>query len=245
MRFLLGVDDTDSLESRGTGFHVRQLAAALAEARLADPLGITRHQLLVDARIPYTSHNSSASVEIDADPARRDEIGMFCRDFLVRESAAGADVGLCLAARPEVTPHVLRFGTAAKLEVLTQAGAMSVAEAAGIQLWGLTGTRGGVIGALAAVGLRTAGSDGRFLWLPGLRELTGIHAVNDLARLAGIQAVQTISGAPVGGAERVDVGDWPRPVLHGGQAVLLVEEGDPDANNWRAVDRARVKERSS
>jgi hypothetical protein len=245
VRFLLGIDDTDSLESRGTGFHVRLLADALAEAGLASPKGITRHQLLVDPGIPYTSHNSSACVEIEADDARRDDIGALCREFLIRESAPVADVGLCLAAPTEITAEVERFGARAKVEILTQAQASDLAARAGVQLWGLTGTHGGIIGALAAVGLHAAGNNGRFLWLPGLRELTGVHLAADLERLAGIQAVQTLSGQPVSAQGRVDVGDWARPVLRGGRAVFLVEEGDQNECDWRAVDRDRVKECSS
>ena len=70
---------------------------------------------------------------------------------------------------------------------------------------GLTGTGGGIIGSLAAVGLRAAGEDGRFLWLPGLRELEGVHAAQALAELAGIEAIETVSGAPVDGAARISV----------------------------------------
>ena len=54
MHYLLGIDDTDNLETRGTGHRVRQLAAWLAENKLAKPIGITRHQLLVDPQIPNT-----------------------------------------------------------------------------------------------------------------------------------------------------------------------------------------------
>lgn len=56
MRYLIGIDDTDNLESRGTGFRARQLLQRLAEAGFARPLGITRHQLYVHSDIPYTSH---------------------------------------------------------------------------------------------------------------------------------------------------------------------------------------------
>jgi hypothetical protein len=66
----IGLDDTDNLESGGTGHLAREIAAALA-AR--DPLlGITRHQLLVDARAPCTSKNTCAAIMLDvngtADP---------------------------------------------------------------------------------------------------------------------------------------------------------------------------------
>ena len=60
MRYLIGIDDTDNLESRGTGHRARQLAQFLID--LAEPLRITRHQLLVVPEIPYTSHNSSAAI---------------------------------------------------------------------------------------------------------------------------------------------------------------------------------------
>ena len=45
---LIGIDDTDNLESRGTGYRARMLARHLGEAQLGTVTGITRHQLLVD-----------------------------------------------------------------------------------------------------------------------------------------------------------------------------------------------------
>jgi len=55
---LIGMDDTDNLESRGTGSLARQVAAALAADYTL--LGVTRHQLLKDPRVPCTKNNSSA-----------------------------------------------------------------------------------------------------------------------------------------------------------------------------------------
>jgi len=92
MNLLSGIDDTDHLESRGTGYHVRQLANWLAENRPAAPNGITRHQLLVDPQIPYTSHNSSACLSVETENA--EDGWEACREYLLRESAIGSDVGL-------------------------------------------------------------------------------------------------------------------------------------------------------
>ena len=89
MHYLIGIDDTDNLETRGTGHRVRQLADWLAENHLADSKGITRHQLLVDPRIPYTSHNSSACLSVDIENA--DDVWEASREFLLRESAIGSD----------------------------------------------------------------------------------------------------------------------------------------------------------
>ena len=94
--WLIGIDDTDNLDSRGTGHRARCLLRALADAALATPLGVTRHQLLVDDRIPYTSHNSSACLQVRADAASAAVLA-FCRAFLRDTAAPGADVGLCVA----------------------------------------------------------------------------------------------------------------------------------------------------
>jgi len=70
---LLAVDDTDNLHSRGTGFLCQQLLAHLQAAGLGTPLGATRHQLLLDHRIPYTSHNSSACIAWRTHPSAATE----------------------------------------------------------------------------------------------------------------------------------------------------------------------------
>ena len=55
---------------------------------------------------------------------------------------------------------------------------------------------------------------------------------------------ETVSGDPVSGSARVDVGGWPRPVLKGGRAVLLVEEANHVECDWRAAPKDLVKQRS-
>jgi len=241
--YLIGIDDTDNLESRGTGFRARELGEFMAANELATVTGITRHQLLVDPRIPYTSHNSSACLTATADPARLDDLIAACRAYLERESAPGADAGLCVAPAGAPAGALREFGARAKREVLTRTEALALAEEAGVWLEGVTGTHDGLIGACAAAGLRAGGNDGRFLWLPGLRELSGVYAAADLHAAAHIDAVHAVAGTAVAPAERVDVGEWVRPVLRDGRAVLLVEpatEPEPVAE-WRVAAKELIK----
>ncbi len=100
LRYLIGIDDTDNLESRGTGFRARCLGADLAAAGLARVDGVSRHQLLVHPDIPYTSHNSALCLDAHVPDGRIDEVREFCRDFLLRESADGSDAG---SASPRTT----------------------------------------------------------------------------------------------------------------------------------------------
>lgn len=243
MEFLIGIDDTDNSESRGTGFRARTMGAGLGENGLARLHSITRHQLLVHPAIRYTSHNSSACLLVDARESAG-ELGEFCAEFLRRESAAGSDAGLCIAARGAADKTVQAFGTRAKREVLSQGEAAALAERAGFLLAGLTGDGGGVIGALAAVGLRATGDDGRLLWLPGLREIIGARTVADLCRITGIEAVCTLDGLVAGAEDVIDLSDWVRPVLRAGQITLFVEDATDGPGRWRVAPRDVIKARS-
>ena len=239
MNLLIGIDDTDNLESRGTGYCARQLANWLADNDLVVPGGITRHQLFVDPRIPYTSHNSSACLSVEADSV----LGVWeaCSEFLLRESAVGSDVGLCIAQAELITEQVMNFGHRAKIEVLTMREAGQIASDLRIRLAGLTGTGGGIVGALAGVGLRKAGEDGRFLWLPGLRELRGSYQVAQICSDGHIDRVCTVDGTELAPETLVDVGGWARPVLRGGQATLYVEQ---QGQEWYSLPKDRIKSMS-
>lgn len=240
MRILLGIDDTDNLETRGTGHRVRQLADWLAENALAHPLGITRHQLLVDPQIPYTSHNSSACLAIETENAG--DVWEAAREFLLRESAVGSDAGLCLAEWNSISEDVLDWGRMAKVTVLTMPAARETASRSKIRCEGLTGTHGGIIGSLAAIGLHRSGDDGRYLWLPGLRELKGKYLAHEICSLGNIDRVCTLEQVELAPDSVIDVGDWIRPILKNGKATLYVEEKN---HEWNIVAKDRIKRLSN
>lgn len=245
MRYLIGIDDTDNLESRGTGFRARQLLQRLAESGLARPLGITRHQLYVHPDIPYTSHNSSACLDVEVDeagdPASR--LHDFCRDYLSSESADGSDAGLCIAQYERVAEAMVEFGRAAKRTILTREQARTLATDHGLFLEGVTGDHMGVIGALSAVGLRRGGHDGRFIWLEGVRELTGVESAGRLLETTGIDAVETVDGRAVPREAQVRVHPWPRPVLLNGRAVLLTQETQEEnaGYSWELLTKEAIR----
>lgn len=243
MRCLIGIDDTDNLESRGTGFRARQLGARLLEAGLGRVRGITRHQLFVHPSIPYTSHNSSACLDVELAGDDFTAARQFCRDYLATESAAGSDAGLCLAWFEAVTEEMVEFARSAKERILTRETALALAGRHGAHLEGVTGDHMGVIGALSAVGLRRGGHDGRFIWLDGVRELTGTSTAGTLLATTGIDSVETVDGNPLPADAEVVVDPWPRPVLLNGRAVLLTEQygGDDERNGWRILSKEAIR----
>jgi tRNA(Ile2) C34 agmatinyltransferase TiaS len=223
----IGMDDTDNHESRGTG----RLARDLAEHLTVDfpVLGVTRHQLLVDPRVPYTSHNSSAALCLEGDSGT-DLKALFERvkAFMLADFIDGSDPGLCVAWAPSAAA-LRSFGEKAKTELVTQNEARALAEAQQVLLEGLGGTQDGVIGALAAIGLAASGEDGRYLLVGSTRELSGLQSVRAVLD-AGITAVCTLEGSPVN--EGAVLAEKMRPARRGSLPILYVEW---DQDHWRPV----------
>ncbi|MFC5993454.1 hypothetical protein ACFQE5_04395 [Pseudonocardia hispaniensis] len=248
---LIGIDDTDDATSPGTGRRCRQLADELAAAGLGRPAGATRHQLLVDPRIPYTSHNSSACIgwrSAGADPvAVLPEVVGHAGAFLERVCPPAADPGLAVAI-PQRLPGwsaLVDFGLRAKRHVLSIDEATALATATGVHLSGHGGTHGGRIGALAAVGLHLSGDDGLFLFLPGIRDLEGRLTAEELRRRVPIDRAFGPGAQEPAPDEVIDLGDWVRPVLLAGEAVLLLDPpttGADGVRRWRTAPRAVVKQ---
>ena len=215
--FFIGLDDTDTLESRGTGHLARQIAAALA----ADypVLGVTRHQLLADPRVPCTKNNSSAAIVLNVDGAVKPAALLErVRALMLADYQPGSDPGLCVARA--VPAAVTEFGRRAQRQLVTQEEARALAAAHTISLVGLGGDRGGVIGALAAVGLAASGEDGRYVLVGRSRELSGLQPVSALLA-AGVAAVRTLDGQQV--TDGLVQTDKLRPARRGGQPVVIVE----------------------
>lgn len=242
---LIGLDDTDNLESCGTGFHARTIAKELHNQGLGESRHITRHQLLVSPLVPYTSHNSAACVRAVTTLAQVAQIVDYCRLYLEENSAEGSDAGLCVVAENDVNSEIQRFGFLCKRRRVYRSDARALAERHGLTLLGLTGTHDGMIGALSAVGLHASGSDGRLLWLKGVRELTErVVSVAEAYASTGLDIVQSIEGEVLAKDEAtIAMGSWPRAVWMNGEAVLIVEKGEEhDGADWRVASKQYLKQ---
>lgn len=219
MQYIIGIDDTDNTESRGTGHLARAMATVLAQNFQIH--GVIRHQLLEDERVPKTSHNSSAAILLEGNPCPLAEIAEFVRKIMLDDFQPGSDPGLCVAS--DVPPEIIAYGQRAQREFLYQREACNLAASHGIFLEGLGGDQGGVIGALAAVGLAFAGNDGRYVLVKSIRDLKGLQPVS-AALDAGVFAVKTMDGQLV--TNGLVLADKLRPARRNGKPILFVERQD-------------------
>ena len=219
---LMGVDDTDVIGSPGTNQLCRQLATSLAD--IVETKRIIRHQLLVDSRVPYTSRNGSASLWLEPkSPLTVSELADRVIPEILEFAPEGSDPGLCLA---ETVPDAVRqFGLDCQQAVQTQETALQIAEEAGLYLKGLGGTSGGIIGALAAVGLAAEANDGRLIYIDEQQNGcldSGWHEVSKLHK-AGVDEIRCVLTGEIIAKGQVDIGKKLRPNLSKQRIVLFVE----------------------
>jgi len=245
MNILVCLDDTDNLESRGTGELASLLAGALEAFGWGKSSFITRHQLLVHPDIPYTSHNSSmcfaARLESSCPPSRFID---YAGEFLERESASGSDPGLCVAL-PDLLPApelVIDYGRSAKQRVLDKKSAYGLARNLGVHLSEHGGSGQGVVGALAGVGLRLGGNDGRLKGQLAIGVPGEIRSVDLLLEHPLVDMVRGLDGTQPDAAAHVELGEKIKTVLLGGQSVLLLERSDTPEVPWRTCSRRQLKD---
>lgn len=162
MRFYLCIDDTDNVDSIGTGTIAEMIKEKIECNGWADCSVITRHQLLLHDDIPYTSHNSSMCFEGYLKGDYKELIKSAAITILKEVSAEGSDPGLCIAFEDTINHDYLliKFGGLAKLNVLDKKFAYKIAKECCVHLSEHGGSGLGVIGALAGIGLRMTGNDG-------------------------------------------------------------------------------------
>lgn len=244
MKILIAIDDTDNAESRGTGFRARELGVLLGNLENTIYCDVTRHQLLFDSRIPYTSHNSAACISIESGLSI-DFLKDFCAEYLQKNAADGSDAGLCIILFDKVTSDIEKWGERAKKEILTMDEAYEIAQKSNAFLQGYTGTKGGIIGSLAAIGLRKAGNDGRFLYVKGMRQLKGIFDIQNLFTLAEIDEIIELNTGLTINSGSIFLEEWWRPVLKNSKKILFVESSKNNNYEWTNLTKDLIRSISS
>jgi hypothetical protein len=245
MKIVICIDDTDNLDSRGTGELASLLAADLESNGWGRSRFITRHQLLVHPDIPYTSHNSAMCFAADIDPSCHGRLISHAAEFLARESAEGSDPGLCVVPVDRLADRtpLIDFGRLAKQSVLSKEEAYALAQQTGIHLSEHGGSGQGVIGALAGAGLRLSGNDGRLKGHLTIESVNGAAAVASIRSHADVDEVRALGGPPPEERDLVLLGEKVKTVLLDGKSVLLVVPAAETADGiaWQTCSKQQLR----
>ena len=245
MKLLIAIDDTDSLESRGTGHLAQLMIEKIDQMQWGTCDRISRHQLFVHKDIPYTSHNSAMCFVAEVDEHRYEDLVGFSMRFLETESEKGSDPGLCVVNLDNGlnTDLLIDFGRRAKTEVLKKSTAYSIAEELGIHLSEHGGDGQGIVGALAGTGLRLTGNDGRFRGWLRYGKAGETISVMDLLADSFVDIVQSMEGEIIAPELSVLLSEEKiKTVLQDHrQAVLVRHTTEPCSIKWQTLTKQQVK----
>ena len=183
------IDDTDELGGEISTGEISEQLRAYVHEKYAPCSLVTRHQLFIDDAIPYTSHNSSMCFTTHLTLEQKEDLIAFAIKHLESVCAPSSQPGLCVGFEETlVNPQALiQFGEDAKCKVLTKEAAYTMARLQNLHLSEHKNGGQGVIGALAGIGLRLQGNDGR---VKGKIKLKQSHiSVKELLALDEISAV--------------------------------------------------------
>ncbi len=246
MHFYLSIDDTDNLDSPGSGQIAEVLTAELHDQGLVSQCGnITRHQLFVNDDIPYTSHNSSMCFWGTTVDSKLDDVIQFSSQFLIRASAPGSDPGLCVVVdNPSLDRESLTdFGVKAKKTILTKQEAHFLARKTGVHLSEHGGTGDGIVGALAGAGLRINGNDGRFRGWLKLGSVGETTTPQSLCSHPYVDGVMSDEGYLLPENARMVLTDSKVKtiLINHRQVIPVTGINNSNGSSWKTLTRADVK----
>ena len=235
-QFVIGIDDTDAADVPGTGTLARALAAQVEREGFGASLGVTRHQLWESDKLTATDGNRCYALAIETDRDTLDVEDLVV-DFVRARSVRGANPGIALLSRHSDMPHALAFGRRAQQELMKIEEAERYAAESNVLVRGLGGSRSGMIGALAAAGLRGGGKDGRYSDLRGIRELTGRVTAGEIRSRTALERILNDEGEALDRDDPIDTLDWIRPRIEEGHPVLRLRRSAEDRRVWVPIDR--------
>lgn len=224
-RFFIGIDDTDTTTTKGTGFTARELGKLIEADKLGRVVNITRHQLLISNRIKYTNRNNAACIEVIS--SERDEVISMCCNYLVKHTHELSNPVLVFSGCNPVSMEIIDFGKRAKEEVITLNEALGLSDSEGYTFKNIRRGKKGVIGALASIGLRASGNDGRVIWVNGheVKGLVGTYLAGEVYCETHVDLIKTVDGFRIPSNAHIKFNDKRiKPILLDNIVTLLVEE---------------------
>jgi hypothetical protein len=222
----IGIDDTDTQNSNGTGFLSRELAKQIESNNLGKVVNITRHQLFISNKIKYTNRNNSACIELLT--SKKDLLILFCREMVLSSTNPESQPVIVYAESNLISENIIDFSCKAKTSIQNINDAIKLAKDSSFVIDFLrSGKKNGVIGAVAAIGLRATGNDGRVIWVNGyeIKGLTGTYMVGEVYCRTHVDAIRTIDGYKVPTNASIDFENKRiKPVLKDNTITFLVEE---------------------
>jgi len=232
------IDDTDEIGYEKSTGEISEEIREYVIDNYYDASFVTRHQLFLHEDIPYTSHNSSMCFTTYLTDDEKDKLISFVEEYILKVCAPSSAPGIAICFEKDILDKkgLIEYALKAKKEVLTIREAFSEAKSRNIFLKALKENRAGVVGALAGVGLRLYGSDGRVKGK--LKVEKDQLSVAEILKETLVEKVQLEDGTILEKQEIVKVNNYMKPVYLNWSYVLLVEKRE---QSYVVLEKEKLK----
>lgn len=224
-RLFIGIDDTDCSSSKGTGELTKILAKQIESNGLGKVVNITRHQLYLSKKIKYTNLNNSACLEVIV--CNMESLVSFCKNFVKNNCQKLSNATIIFANEENISTEIIDFSLKVKKEVVTIKEAITLAKKNNlcVDFFGIK--KSGVIGALAAIGLRLTSNDGRVIWANGFEvpNMNGTYIAGEVYCQTHVDTIKTSDGYKIPTNSKIIYDNkFSKPIIENNLITLIVEE---------------------
>jgi|GEM_PF-1063181 len=236
IKIFVAIDDSRQLDGAKAGQTASILTKFIEENGWGKCAIPSRHRLYSHPDTACIKHNTARSFSADiGEQYLQNFIDHACK-LIKTTGAPNSNAGLAVAV-PELMENkddLIDYAYRTKEEIVSKTEALEFSKKPGIYLFELSGSGQGIIGALAAAGLRITGNDGQFRGK--LHIGTGedyIATVKEIVNESYVEQVKNMDFNNVGDDECVRMGEKVKIVLLDNKYTLMVFPTDIEAPKWQ------------
>jgi len=236
LEIIVGIDDSRQLDGYKAGETASLLARAIEDRGWGKSKIPSRHRLYPNPVIGYKKHNTARSFSADIDEQYLNPFISYACTMIKSNVASGCNAGLAVVVPERMVNHddLISYAYRVKEEQVSKEECMQLAQCPGIYLFELSGDGRGVIGALAAAGLRLTGNDGQFR---GKLKLGHgdyyVATVKEIIDKTYVPQVKRMDFVRLEDDETVRMGEKVKVVLLDNLYTLMVFPTDLESPKWQ------------
>ncbi len=236
MKIFVAIDDSRQLDGGKAGVTASLLTQAIEDNGWGKCAIPSRHRLYSHPDTGCKKHNTARSFSADIEAKYLQEFIDYACNLIKLSGTPDSNTGLAIVI-PELmenTDDLLDYAYRAKEDIVSKNEALAFAEKPGFYLFELSGSGQGIIGALAAAGLRITGNDGQFRGKLQLSKVENyVATVSEIIYNTYVEQVKNMDMENIGDDEYVRMGEKVKVVLLDNKYTLMVFPTDIQHPKWQ------------
>lgn len=236
MKIFVALDDSRQLDGGKAGHTASLLAKYMEERGWGSSAIPSRHRLYPNPATGCKKHNTARSFSAELDSQHLEEFMAYACELIRSTGTPDSNTGLVVAV-PELMDNpaeLIDYAYKVKEEMVSKEEAIQFSGKPGLYMYELIGSGNGIIGALAAAGLRMTGNDGQFRGK--LQVGTGedyIASVKEIIDQTYVEQVKNMDFENLDDIEQVRMGEKVKVVLLDDKYTLMVFPTEIEHPRWQ------------